>query len=343
MIHDNSLKRTLAMLATVSPLLLQQKAPTGRRTAHDRLGRFTGPGLELAATTPVPKGAKGKPGGPPGAQLHPDVRARLATLGVNKLPPAHVKDVYVSSGLHTDAAHKGALLKWQDDKGKTQYGYSAQFDAQNAQKKWARVLKHRPAVEASLAGLRAQAGTSPAHAAALLIAQTGLRPGGAESLRATGHFGATTMQVQHVAVENGRASISYVGKAGKLNRATVTDPHLVEALATHARGKKPTDRLFPNVASEHVQATLPGGVKTKDLRTIVATSTAERLLAAHVPRLTGDKKADARHVVGILKQVSTQVSQQLNNTPAMARRAYIAPQVIKAWGEKHGLDPKWLE
>lgn len=339
MIHDDLHRQTANLLAQLGSLLLN-------KTAHDRRGRFTGPGLELAATTPIPKGKGGKPGGPPGAQLHPDVRKRLSELGVNKLPPAHVGNVYVSSGLHSDAlAHKGALLKWTDDKGKTQYGYSAKFDADNAQRKWARVLKHRPSVEATMAQLRAEAPRSPAHAAALLIATTGLRPGGAESLRATGHFGATTMQVQHVAVDHGqgRASISYVGKAGKLNRATVTDPHLVGALAAHAAGKRPTDRLFHSIDSSHVQATLPAGVKTKDLRTIVATSTAERLLAQHRPQLTGDKKADARHVLGILKRVSTDVSTQLNNTPAMARRAYIAPQVIKAWGEKHGLDPKWLE
>jgi len=296
-----------------------------------------------AQTTPVPKRPDGKPSSGAGAQLAPEVQKRLKDLGISKLPAAHIADVRVSSALHDDqAAHEGALLQWKDDQGRPQRAYSAEFDRRNAEKKWERVLTNRPKVDAHMDDLRQKAGESPAHAAALLIALTGLRPGGSASLKDTGHYGATTMEARHVSFDDDGAHIQYVGKAGKVNKATVTDPALVTALKKSTEGKAPTDRVFAGVSSDKVSAALPKGVKTKDLRTLVATTDAERRLVDIAPKLSGDAKKDARQVVAILKAVSTEVSKQLNNTPAMARRSYIAPQVIRAWGEKHGLKPEWL-
>lgn len=306
-----------------------------------------------ASTTPVPKKEGGKPGGGAGAQLPPELQTRLKDLGINKLPAAHISDVHVSDAIHDDTtAHQGALLRWKDDKGKEQRAYSSEFDRKNAEKKWERVLTNRPKVDAQMDELRSKAGDSPAHAAALLIALTGLRPGSSTSVKDTGHFGATTMQAQHVTFDDDGAHIQYVGKAGKVNKAHVTDPSLVGALKKATEGKDPTAPVFKGVSSAKVAEALPKGVKTKDLRTLVATTDAERHLASVEPpplKKTGDpkkdaaaEKAQARAVVSILKAVSTQVSKQLNNTPAMARRSYIAPQVIRAWGEKHGLKPEWL-
>jgi DNA topoisomerase-1 len=307
---------------------------------RDENGRFGSgaPGYSKAETRDVPKR-----GGGAGAQLRPDVVQRLKDLGVSKLPAAHIKNVEVMSDLDSGRVHQGALIKWRDDKGREQRGYSAEFDKQNAAKKWERVLAGRPKVEAQLGRLRSKVEESPAHAAAMLIALTGLRPGGAASLSSTGHYGATTMEARHLSFSDGKAHINYIGKAGKENKATVTDPKLVRALKSLTEGKQPSERVFPGVTSDSVAAVLPKGVKTKDLRTIVATSTAERLLDEKPPTLTGDKKADARHIISILKSVSTDVSKQLNNTPAMARRSYIAPQVIQAWGKKHGIRKEWLE
>jgi len=308
------------------------------RDSDGRFGSGSTGGYTKAETRDVPKR-----GGGAGSQLHPEVVQRLKDLGVSKLPAAHIKNVEVMANLDSDRVHQGALIKWRDDKGREQRGYSAEFDKQNAAKKWERVLAGRPKVEAQLGRLRSKVEESPAHAAAMLIALTGLRPGGAASLSSTGHYGATTMEARHLSFSPGKASISYVGKAGKENKATVTDPKLVRALKSLTEGKQPNERVFPGVTSDSVAAVLPKGVKTKDLRTIVATSTAERLLDEKPPTLTGDKKADARHIISILKSVSTDVSKQLNNTPAMARRSYIAPQVIQAWGKKHGIRKEWLE
>lgn len=319
------------------------RAPAGKAAAAPK-GKVEFHKLE---TKPVAKvqGDDGKmrPGGGAGAQLHPDVVARLKSLGVNKLPAAHIAEVHASPHLHDDAkAHKGALLKWKDDKGKTQSAYSEQHDIAQAKKKWARVEANRPKVEAAITDLKAKAKDSPAHAAALLMEQTALRPGSEKSVKGEGHYGATTLEGRHLKFEGGKAHVEFVGKQGKLNKATIEDPALVSALKKHAEGKGPNDRIFKGATTEQIRAAVPPGVKLKDLRTIGATKHAEAEFEKHgKPMLTGDKKADARAIASILKGVSESVSSKLNNTPAMARRSYIHPNVVTAWAEKHGV-PKEL-
>ena len=318
---------------------------------RDEVGKFSGTGGGAGSSTwravktePVPK-REGKPGGGAGAQLPEGLRTRLKALGVSKLPAAHIGDVQVSDRVDDDEnAHEGALLKWTDDHGNAQSSYSEEFDKQNAAAKWERVLRNRPVIEEALDDLREKAAESPAHAAALLIAETGLRPGSDDSLEATGHYGATTMESRHVTFDDEAASarIEYVGKAGKANVAEVSEPSLVAALRAHTEGKEPNDRVF-DVSRAKVAAAAPEGVKLKDFRTSVATTLAEKELEGVTLRLTGNERTDARAVLRVLKDVSTTVSKRLNNTPAMARKAYIAPQVIQAWAKRNGVNPAWVE
>ena len=302
-----------------------------------------GAGYSPVATTPVPKKEDGKPAAGAGAQLPPELLERLKALGVGKLPAAHIAEVHVHERASDTDAHKGALLKWKDDKGKVQSAYTKSFDEANAQKKWARVEKNRPKVERAMRDLGAKAQDSPAHAAALVIANTGLRPGSDDSLKATGHYGVTTMEARHVSfTPDGNAQINYVGKAGKDNKATISDPQTVAALRAHTVGKAPTDRVF-TAPREAVAAAAPKGVKLKDLRTIMAAQTAERALARTKFTPTGNDKKDARQILAVVKQVSTGVSTVLNNTPAMAKKSYIPPAVFQAWGRKNGVKEEWLK
>lgn len=299
--------------------------------------------MQPVKTKPLPK-VGGRPGGGAGAQLPAAMQARLKELGVGKLPAAHIKDVFVSPSINSDsAAHTGALLKWKDDKGKVQSAYTREFDRRNAEKKWARVIANRPKVEAAIADMAKKAQSSHAHAAALLMAQTALRPGSEHSVAKEGHFGATTIQARHVKFAAGAAHLEFIGKQGKLNKATVTDPALVNALREAVKGKKPGDRVW-DTDLKAIREAAPKGVKLKDFRTIAATKHAEAELKNYAFKSTGDAKKDARQVLSILKAVSTTVSQRLNNTPAMARKSYIAPQVIRAWGKQQfNLKPEWLE
>jgi DNA topoisomerase-1 len=294
-------------------------------------------------TNPKPKVAtedgRLRPGGGAGDQLPPEMKARLQELGVGKLPAAHIAEVFVSPHLNDpEKAHQGALLRWKDDKGRLQAAYTSKFDEVQAVKKWERVTKNRPKVEKAVKELEEKAQTSPAHAAALLMQQTSLRPGSNHSVKAEGHFGATTIQARHITFEGDKAHIAFIGKQGKLNKATVDNPALVSALRAHVEGKAPHDRVF-QTTSEAVRDAAPKGVKLKDFRTIGATAHAESILKEiGKPVLTGNTRQDARAIASILKGVSEKVSARLNNTPAMARRSYIAPQVVAAWAKKNGVE-----
>ncbi len=303
----------------------------------------TGTKFEKLEVKPIPKvmtpEGRERAGGGAGAQLPKPVLERLQSLGVGKLPAAHLADIVVSPHLNDDSmVHKGALLKWKDDKGRVQAAYTKQFDAANAEKKWERITKNRPKIEAAIDDLKAKAQTSPAHAVTLLMEQTSLRPGSDHSVKTEGHYGATTLEARHIKFDGDTAQLEFIGKQGKLNKATVTDPALVAALKVHTEGKGPNDRVF-RASSEQIRAAAPKGVKLKDFRTVGATRHAERELEEiGAPPLTGNARRDAKIVGSILKQVSDRVSSRLNNTPAMARRSYIAPQVINAWAKKHGIE-----
>jgi len=315
-------------------------------------GAASKPSWAKASTSPVlkrsvqdPKTGKGKivPGGKPGSQLPMHVQGQLKAAGVTKFPAAHIADVQVSSRLGGPDQDKGVLLKWTDDRGHDQSAYTKAFEARQAEAKWERVQQNEPKVEAAIDGLREQATTSPAHAAALLIAQTGLRPGSDKSVNELTHHGATTILAQHVRIEDGVAQLEFVGKEGKTNRSIVHDPVLVSVLQRATEGRAPGERVFPGLSPARVAEVLPSGVKVKDLRTIAATRLARELLGAAKPSLTGNAKVDARHVMGLLKAVSERVSIKLNNTPAMARKSYIHPEVVRGWATEHGLGAllKW--
>ncbi len=290
----------------------------------------------------VEKGGKMVPGAATGAQLAPEVRSRLKELGVRKLPSAHIAEVLISPTLTTGDPNKSALIKWRDDKGKIQSGYSREHERVQSEIKFARAEKAEPKIDAALEKTRELALTSSAHAAVVVIAETGLRPGSNESLISHGHYGVTTMEARHVTIADGKAHIEYVGKASEINHAIIDHPGTVAALQAHLAGKAPTDRVLP-ASKSSVRAAAPKGVLLKDMRTVMGTRTAVKDLERRLPDLTGDRKVDARNVAKLIREVSTVVATQLNNSPPMARKSYINPRVFKEWGAKHGLPPEWVK
>lgn len=301
---------------------------------------------QRTATKPVPQKEGGKPGAAPGSQLDPHVLARLKEIGA-RLPPAHIGEVHVSEHLHhPEKAHEGAVVKWttQTKSGKPigVVGVSLKQQQASHERIFGRTEEMRPKMRTLQKELETHAATSQPHAAAALIAATGLRRGSDDN--EPGHYGALTMEARHVTFNGGKAHIEYVGKEGVVNRATVEKPAIVHALRSAVEGKKPSEPVWSKSVNERtVQATLLEGQKIKDLRTIKASAVAERTLARVNPQLTGDEKKDARMVGSIVRGVSGTVANRLNNKPAQSLESYIAPSVFRAWGEKHGINPAWLK
>ena len=300
---------------------------------RDATGEFTGgPGGGSAA--------KPEPSQPTGGLGTTD-RQRLKELGVKKYPPPTASDVTV----HQDADPKTqALVSWRDAKGRTQSSYASQFHERTAALKWKRVEKYRAKRDAvrqkAIEKLR---GSKPGEKdferglVVGIIGHTGLRPGNPGSA-ATGHYGITTLRPEHVTItEHATAELRFVGKSGKENHVVIEQPELVQGLKSAKEHATSTgqESLF-TLRPEEARDAMPAGMKLKDMRTIIATETAERELAAEFPPLPPDPKQAKRAIVKRMKEVSAKVASVIQNTPAVARSSYIHPTVFDDWLRRIG-------
>jgi DNA topoisomerase IB len=269
----------------------------------------------------------------------------LKSFGVSKYPPpGNTKPGTIQVHRNADPATQ-ALMTWRDLNGKYQHSYSKEFHQNNAALKWKSVEKYRPQVarmrEVLNKVVKKSRPGSPEHQEAMvasIIAHTGLRPGNQLSA-ATGHFGVSTLQTQHlnfgVGIED--VHIEFVGKSGMLNKKDITDPTLVSGLkelVKQARADKRKNLFTVDVSN--VRSILPKGMKLKTFRTILATEEAERFLDGKYVKLSGNKAKDKKVVARVLKEASSHVASQLNNTPAVARSSYIHPNVFDSWLKKVG-------
>ncbi len=286
---------------------------------------------------PGPRGPSGPKKAPPGSQLHPEELAQLRALGITKLPEGSIPLSEITVNLSSRGIHTRAVIKWRDKKGRGQSAYTPTFHAENAKKKWQRVLKFRDGQPAMERGFVRQLGrTEPgslehqANLVSAIISKTGLRPGSEQSLADTGNFGVTTMNADHVTVSGNTVSIAYVGKSGKPNTARIRNKAIAQALSHY---KEKGGRMFSKRVIHAAREALPGDMKLKDFRTILATNTAMEALddVIQPPPLTGDRRKDKRLLTRAMNQASKLVAAKLNNTASVARESYIHPEVFKAW------------
>jgi DNA topoisomerase-1 len=80
--------------------------------------------------------------------------------------------------------------------------------------------------------------------AVALIDQTYERVGNDKSANENGHYGITTLTIDHIKMGRGKATLSYVGKSGVEHTKTVTDKATVAALKKAMKGRGKGDRLL---------------------------------------------------------------------------------------------------
>jgi DNA topoisomerase I len=199
-------------------------------------------------------------------------------------------------------------------------------------------------------------------AVALRMLDLGLfRTGGEEYEQEHGTHGVTTLYRKHVTVEGERVHFRFPAKSGVQRDATVKDPALAQAIRALKESRAPGKRLLQYRDGQHWREVTGTDVNTefkaltgsnftvKDLRTWAATVTAATALAAlsvengqdpkavaEARKRAADKKSrpptpSKTAAVRTERQVVKLVSEQLGNTPAVARRSYVDPVVF----EKH--------
>ena len=227
-----------------------------------------------------------------------------------------------------------------DDAGRRQYLYHPDWRAKRDRAKHDRVLevgdrlpRARFRVEDYL-GLEGMP-RERALAAAFRLLDLGLfRVGGESYTDINGSYGLATIEKRHVRIAGDSMTFSFPAKSGQQHRVTVTDQAVrkVIAMLRRRRGGGPQllayreGRRWRDISSrdinEFVQEIVGGDVSAKDFRTWHGTVTAAVSLADNAE--AGSATARRRAV----RRAAEAVSEQLGNTPAVARKSYIDPRVV---------------
>ena len=281
-----------------------------------------------------------------GEPIDEETLARLKKIGASA--------GYVSVSLNPDPnAH---LQAWViNEKGNVKRLYTKEHGEESAAEKFARLKDFDAALPSISAGIAQDLNNTSlnprqrdTNAALRLIEKTGLRPGsekGESDLWEKGKdpitgkatrtligtvktYGVTTLEGQHVTLgPKGQINVEFLGKSGKINTRSFTDPQLSKYLSQ--KNLTAGQRVF-SASEDNLNARLKslGGkeFKVKDFRTWQGTSIALREIAKMGQPTSYKEYADMRNAVAI------KVSDFLNNTPSVALANYIDPHVFSTWG-----------
>lgn len=258
--------------------------------------------------------------------------------------PAHIQKLGIPPGWRDVAINpdpKGTMLAsgW-DSKGRAVYKYSDTYTAKKAAEKFGRVSELREKRGQIFKEIERDMKTPELKERAeclKLIMQTGMRPGSDTDTKADHKsYGATTLEGRHVISDRGGTRLRLVtGKnKGREVEFPIQDPVLARSLRDRARAAGPSGRIFKTSAEElrgYSKDKDGKGFKTKDHRTALGTETAIKSIKdTPTPRTAKMYKAS-------VKAVATSVSKVLGNTPSIALKSYIDPQVWTAWRKAAGV------
>ncbi|HEY3334549.1 MAG TPA: hypothetical protein VGK16_04860 [Candidatus Limnocylindrales bacterium] len=170
-----------------------------------------------------------------------------------------------------------------------------------------------------------------------LLELTLIRVGNEEYARLNRSFGLTTLRDRHARIEGSRLRFRFTGKSGKRHEVTIRDRRLARVVG-RCQDLPGQDLLqyvddegeVRDVRSEDVNAYLREiagdvDVTAKDFRTWAGTVLTYRALRALQPGTT--EQESRRNVVEAIRQTS----ERLGNTPAVARRSYVHPAILRAY------------
>jgi DNA topoisomerase IB len=236
-----------------------------------------------------------------------------------------------------------------DSRGRTQYRYHPWWREQRDAQKFDHMLRFADA----LPSLRAATVQDLRHrrldrgrvaASAVRLIDLGLfRIGGEKYAELDHHYGATTLQKQHVSFHRGGVVFDYVAKEGKRRAITVTDPAVVSTVHALAGSDNGLEALFgwqegtawhplhSHDVSAYIAANTGGHYTAKEFRTWNATVLMAVVLAnaGSLPATRGSATA--------VRAAIREVAEWLGDTPAVARSSYIDPRLISHYQAGGGL------
>jgi DNA topoisomerase-1 len=266
----------------------------------------------------------------------PETLDRIRALAV---PPAY-SDVWISTD---PLGHIQATAR--DARGRKQYRYHARWRASRDEGKFGRMAafgralpKIRAAVDADLA----RPGLPHDKVTALvvrLLELTLIRVGNDEYARSNKHFGLTTLRSRHARVNGSEVRFEFKGKSGVNHSTGLTDRRLARVIkAVH---DLPGQRLFQYLGADgqrrpigsadvnaYLEAVTGRHFTAKDFRTWAGTLAAAKALALQ-PRPAS--QAEAKRALNLSIKATAGL---LGNTPSVCRKAYVHPEVLKAFSDQ---------
>jgi DNA topoisomerase IB len=232
-----------------------------------------------------------------------------------------------------------------DSKGRKQYRYHASWTERRAALKFRDMEdfgRAQPLLRSRISqDLEADKGLTHNRvlALALRLLDVGLfRVGSDRYARDDGHYGLTTLHRGQVTIGDGAAVFDYVGKAGRRQHLSITDPEAVDVLSALKRrrsgpsellafrGPHAWTRVHREDVNNFLRAQANGPFSAKEYRTWNATVLAAVRLAEARPSRSRAPAVAARTV-----------ADALGNTPAVARRSYIDPRILELYAAGHAI------
>jgi DNA topoisomerase IB len=269
---------------------------------------------------------------PSGAEV--TQREALARIGALVIPPAWT-NVWISPDPLGHIQATGV-----DSRGRIQYRYHQQWREQRDAEKFLHMLRFAsvlPALRAATVEDLARGGLDRDRvaASAVRLIDLGLfRIGGEKYAELDHHYGATTLEKRHVTVTRDGMMFDYIAKEGKRRAITVTDEVVLPTVRALALSDNGLDTLFSyqhggswrilhsHDVSNYIAARAGGHFTAKEFRTWNATVLMALALANAAP------SPAARSRERVIAASIRQVAGWLGDTPAVARRSYIDPQLI---------------
>lgn len=170
-----------------------------------------------------------------------------------------------------------------------------------------------------------------------LIDRGYFRAGGEEYAEENGSYGLATLLREHVRVGRNSVDFDYPAKSGVQRTISLEDPLLIKAVRSLLRAETTSERFLvyrtpdgwcevhSDDLNDRFRELVGDDFSVKDLRTWHGTVlAAENFAAAKEPTTkTTRRRAEAA--------VMRAVSEELGNTPAVARRSYVDPRVVVAY------------
>lgn len=275
-----------------------------------------------------------------GGAVDDDDRDRARSLGI---PPAW-RDVWIADDPWGHIQATGV-----DAAGRTQYLYHPEWRARRDRGKFGRALELADVLSSARGTVtRDLRDSEPSRTRALaaafrLLDSASPRVGGERYLEANHSHGLSTLLCSHVAVHGSEIEIRFPGKGGKAWETVLDDPDLASVVrelsdrGPHARllAYRHGDDWHAVSAAEindYVRERTHGDFTAKDFRTLRGTLEAATSLAVASPQAT--RRAQNAAIASAMRDAAI----ALGNTPAIAKKSYVDPRVVRAYRAGRVLD-----